>query len=103
MTKEAKQAPDVLRCTFLVNLTHARILFDSGASRSLVSETFCRNFTIPIGKLEFPVDIKNADGKILCVSKVYRDCKLEISDETFLINLIPMFMGEFDVVLAWIG
>ena len=43
---------DALIGTFLVNSLHALVLFDSGASRSFVSQSFCREFDMTIGELE---------------------------------------------------
>ncbi|GJT51305.1 hypothetical protein Tco_0977462, partial [Tanacetum coccineum] len=51
-TKEAKEAPDVLP---------ARVLFDSGADRSFVSELFSQNFIVPISQLKPPLDVEIAD------------------------------------------
>jgi hypothetical protein len=38
--EEAAEAPDIVLGTFLVNSTPARVLFDSGASHSFVTENF---------------------------------------------------------------
>ncbi|KAI3702759.1 hypothetical protein L6452_28511 [Arctium lappa] len=41
-TEEAKETIDVVSGTFLVNSLSARVLFDSGATCSFVSNTFCK-------------------------------------------------------------
>jgi hypothetical protein len=40
--EEAAEAPDVVLGTFLVNSIPARVLFDSGASHSFVTEHFVK-------------------------------------------------------------
>jgi hypothetical protein len=45
--EEAVEAPDIVLGTFLVNSTPARVLFDSGASHSFMTENF-----VTKGKLE---------------------------------------------------
>jgi hypothetical protein len=39
-TEEAEEAPDVVLGTFLINSIPAKVLFDSGASHSFVTEQF---------------------------------------------------------------
>ncbi|GJT32339.1 putative reverse transcriptase domain-containing protein [Tanacetum coccineum] len=59
-TEEAKEAPDVVTCTFFVNLLPTRVLFDSGADRSFISELFSQNFIMPINQLKPPLDVEIA-------------------------------------------
>ncbi|GJZ61294.1 hypothetical protein Tco_0617431 [Tanacetum coccineum] len=98
-TEEAKEAPDVVTCTFFVNLLPARVLFDSGADRSFVSELFSQNFIVPISQLKPPLDVQIANSKIIHVANVFQNCKVEIDNEKFSIDQIPVPMGEIDVVV----
>lgn len=98
--EEAKNTPDVLTGTFLINQKPAYVLFDSGASRSFVSESFFQGDVIPLSALDTPLDVEIADDRVVFVSSVYRECQFVIGDQVFLINLIPMKMGEFDVVVG---
>ncbi|GJV53179.1 reverse transcriptase domain-containing protein [Tanacetum coccineum] len=99
-TKEAKEAHDVVTCTFFVNLLLAHVLFDSGSDRSFVSELFSRNFIIPISKPNPSLDVEVAGSKIIHVANVFQNYEVEIDTEKFLIDLIPMPMGEIDVVIG---
>ncbi|KAI3759354.1 hypothetical protein L6452_07105 [Arctium lappa] len=51
-TDEAKASVDVVSGTFLLNSVPARVLFDSGASFSFISELFRRNIAMPTTSLE---------------------------------------------------
>ncbi|GKG08052.1 reverse transcriptase domain-containing protein [Tanacetum coccineum] len=99
-TEEAKEAPDVMTCTFFVNLLPARVIFDSGANRSFVSELFSRNFIVPISQLKPPLEVQIANSKIIHVANVFQNCKVEIDNEKFSIDQIPVPMGEIDVVVG---
>ncbi|KAI3706790.1 hypothetical protein L6452_24761 [Arctium lappa] len=60
-TKEAKETADVVSGTFLVNSLPSRVLFDSGATCSFVSDTFYKRFTIPISVLPDALVVKIAN------------------------------------------
>ncbi|GKA33766.1 putative reverse transcriptase domain-containing protein [Tanacetum coccineum] len=99
-TEEAKEAPDVVIGTFFVNLLPARVLFDSGVDRSFVSELFSQNFIVPISRLKPPLDVEIPNSKIIHVANVFQNYEVEIDNEKFSIDLIPMPMGEIDVVIG---
>ena len=103
--EEARDAPDVVSGTFLCNHIPAKILFDSGANRSFVSTKFAPHITMPLSKLRFPLEVEVAGNKVFMVSDIYRNCEIEIDSHKFKSNLIPMPMGEFDVVIGmdWLG
>ncbi|GJT75499.1 reverse transcriptase domain-containing protein [Tanacetum coccineum] len=99
-TEEAKEEHDVVTGTFFVNLLHARVLFDSGSDRSFVSESFSQNFIIPTNKLNPSLDVEVAGNKIIHVVSVFQNCEIEIDNEKFPVDLIPMPMGEINVVIG---
>ncbi|KAK1422205.1 hypothetical protein QVD17_25165 [Tagetes erecta] len=99
-TEEAKVTPDVVTGKFLVNSVPAHILFDSGASRSFVSAKFVHHPLFVIEKLPIPLEVEIADNKNFLVFNVYRSCLLIIEDEDYEVDLIPISMGEFDVVIG---
>jgi hypothetical protein len=98
--KEAKVDPDVVTGTFLVNSIPAHVLFDTGANKLFVSFHFIRNPSFIVDKLLVPLEVEVADNKSFLVFDVCRNCKLTIEDENYLIDLIPMTMGEFKVVVG---
>ncbi|PWA42977.1 hypothetical protein CTI12_AA495480 [Artemisia annua] len=102
---EAKKEYNIVTGTFFVNLLHSRVLFDSGAYRSFVSERFSRRFSVPISQLKPPLDVEVAKNKVIRVTDVFQNCEIEIYNEKYLIDLIPILMGELDVVIGmeWLG
>ncbi|GKA55998.1 putative reverse transcriptase domain-containing protein [Tanacetum coccineum] len=98
--EEDKVVHDVVTGTILVNSMLARVLYDSGASVSFVSYEFSKNLSIPPNKLPFPLEVEIVDNKVVVVSNVYRDGEIEIYDNTFRINLIPIMLGLFDIVIG---
>ncbi|KAJ9537107.1 hypothetical protein OSB04_029840 [Centaurea solstitialis] len=95
--KEAKSAPDVVIGTFLVNIRPTLVLFDSGASRSFVSQSFCKEFDQVLGDLDSPLTVEIADEKILSMATMLKGYVLEIGGVRFVIDLILIVMNEINV------
>ncbi|GKB06032.1 zinc finger, CCHC-type, retrotransposon gag domain protein [Tanacetum coccineum] len=99
-TEEEKVVRDVVTGTILVNSILSHVLYDSGASVSFVSFEFSKNLPTPPNKLPFPLEVEIADNEIVVVSKVYRDVEIEIDDSVFKIDLIPIVLRAFDIVIC---
>ncbi|KAJ0827039.1 putative transcription factor interactor and regulator CCHC(Zn) family [Helianthus annuus] len=89
---EAKMEPDVVTGTFTVNSIPTRILFDTGENKSFVSHRFIQHLSFTLTKLLMPMEVKV--GKSFIVCDMCRDCKLNVDGEDYLVDLIPMSMGE---------
>nr|GEU94026.1 hypothetical protein [Tanacetum cinerariifolium] len=72
------------------------LLYDSGASVSFVSYKISKNLSTSSSKLPSHL----ADSKVMVVSNVYRDVEIEIDDSIFRIDLIPIMLGVFDIVIG---
>jgi hypothetical protein len=97
---EATQDPSVVTGTFLVNNHFASILFDTGADMSFVSNEFkCFLGTKPT-RLKDTFSIELANGKIVETGEVISDCTLELEGHAFKINLLPVELGSFDVIVG---
>ena len=84
----------------LINSKHANILFDSGATKSFISEEFLKNLHCEIQPLDKPLMIELANQDKILVHEVCPHCEIEISGHQFPANLIPFHLGEFDVILG---
>ncbi|GJU96418.1 putative reverse transcriptase domain-containing protein [Tanacetum coccineum] len=95
-------SPDsnVITGTFLLNNHYATILFDTGANRSFVSNTFSALINIIPTTFESHYDVELADGKIIGVNTIIRGCTLNFMNHPFNIDLIPVPFGSFDVIIG---
>ncbi|GJZ32857.1 putative reverse transcriptase domain-containing protein [Tanacetum coccineum] len=91
---------NVVTGTFLLNNRYASILFDTGADRSFVSTTFSSLIDITPTTLDHYYDVELADGKIIGINTIIRGCTLNFLDHPFNINLIPVELGIFDVIVG---
>ncbi|KAJ9561310.1 hypothetical protein OSB04_006470 [Centaurea solstitialis] len=103
--EEAKVEPEVVIGIFPVNSKPALVLFDMGASKSFVSTSFCKSFSIVKGRLDEPLEVEIADDKSVIVRDVYRGNVIELGGVRFRVDLIPIPMREINVVLgmSWLS
>ncbi|GJZ57764.1 putative reverse transcriptase domain-containing protein [Tanacetum coccineum] len=98
----ASRNPDsnVVMGTFLLNNRYASILFDTSADRSFISIAF--SFLIDIAQtlLENSYDVELADGKIVRVDTIMRGCTLNFLNHPFNIDLMPVELGSFDIIIG---
>ncbi|XP_071702898.1 uncharacterized protein [Rutidosis leptorrhynchoides] len=99
-TEEAKNSSEVVSGTFLVNSQPAKVLFDSGADKSFVALNYANCLNKTLKNLEFPLEVEIADGKVVIAAGVYKDCDIEFGSESFKIDLVPITLGEFDIVIG---
>ncbi|GJU48876.1 putative reverse transcriptase domain-containing protein [Tanacetum coccineum] len=97
--RDASSDSNVITGTFLLNNRYAIIFFDTGVDRSFVSNTFSALIDITPTTLENHYDIELADGKIIGVNTIIRDCTLNFMNYPFNIDLIPVPLGSFDVII----
>ncbi|GKC93331.1 reverse transcriptase domain-containing protein, partial [Tanacetum coccineum] len=91
---------NVVTGTFLLNNRYASILFDTGADRSIVSTTFSSLIDITPTTLDHYYDVELADEKIIRINTIIRGCTLNFLDHPFNINLMPIELGSFDVIVG---
>ncbi|GJR01428.1 putative reverse transcriptase domain-containing protein [Tanacetum coccineum] len=98
----ASRDPDsnVVTGTFLLNNHYASILFDTGADRSFISTAFSSLINIAPTPLENSYDVELADGKIVGVDTIMRGCTLNFLNHPFNIDLMPVELGSFDVIIG---
>jgi hypothetical protein len=99
----AKVEPDVVAGTFMINSMPAHVLFDTGANKSFVSHEFVRHPSFVTTKLSMPLEVEVTDNTSFLVFDVCQNCKLTVENEDFDIDLIPLAMGEFKVVVGMDG
>ncbi|GJV16414.1 putative reverse transcriptase domain-containing protein [Tanacetum coccineum] len=97
---EAVQDPKVVTGTFSINDHFASILFDSGADFSFVSSEFANLLNMCPSIVSPGYVIEIADGKRVEVDRIFLDCKLELGNSLFSIDLIPLGHGSFDVIVG---
>nr|GEW76325.1 putative reverse transcriptase domain-containing protein [Tanacetum cinerariifolium] len=91
---------NVVTGTFLLNNRYASILFDTGADSSFISTAFSSLIDIVPTPLGNSYDVELADGKIVGVDTIMRGCTLNVLNHPFNIDLMPVELGSFDVIIG---
>ncbi|GJZ26255.1 putative reverse transcriptase domain-containing protein [Tanacetum coccineum] len=94
------QGPNVVTGMFLVNNRYASVLFDSGSDMSFVNISFSHLIDIKLVKLNTSYEVELANGKIASTNTVLRGCVLNLVDHLFEIDLMPIKLGSFDVIVG---
>ncbi|GJZ83564.1 putative reverse transcriptase domain-containing protein [Tanacetum coccineum] len=98
--REANPESNVVTGTFILNNHYASMLFDSGADRSFMSTTFSTLLDITPDTLDVSYAVELADGRISKTNTVLRGCTLGLLGQPFNIDLIPVELGSFDVIIG---
>ncbi|GJY67185.1 reverse transcriptase domain-containing protein [Tanacetum coccineum] len=98
--KNAHQDPNIVTGKFLLNHHLARVLFDSGADKSFVSISLASMLTIPSITLDTTYSIEMTDGNLVGTNTVIQGCTLILLNQPFEINLMPIKLGSFDIVIG---
>nr|GEU70743.1 reverse transcriptase domain-containing protein [Tanacetum cinerariifolium] len=98
--QNAHQDPNVVTGTFLLNQHLARVLFDSGADKSFVSISLAYMLNIPPITLDTTYDIEMADGNPVGTNTIIQGCTLILLNQPFEINIMPIKLDNFDVVIS---
>ncbi|GKC59787.1 putative reverse transcriptase domain-containing protein, partial [Tanacetum coccineum] len=85
---------------FLLNNCYASMLFDSDADRIFVSSTFSSLLDVAPSTLDTRYAVKLADGRILETNVVLRGCTLGLLGHPFDIDLMPVELGSFDIIIG---
>ncbi|GJZ31623.1 putative reverse transcriptase domain-containing protein, partial [Tanacetum coccineum] len=97
---DANPGSNTVTGTFLLNDHHAYMLFDSGADRSFVSNTFSTLLDIIPYALDVSYAVELADGRTSETNTVLRGCTLGLLGHPFNIDLMPIDLGSFDVIIG---
>ncbi|GJR46616.1 putative reverse transcriptase domain-containing protein [Tanacetum coccineum] len=97
---DALQDPNVVTGTYSLNNLYATVLFDSGAVFSFISTKFASllNAKSIIANPGYVIEVAN--GRKEEVDRIFHGCRLELGDSMFLIDLIPLGQGSFDVIVG---
>ncbi|GJU79935.1 putative reverse transcriptase domain-containing protein [Tanacetum coccineum] len=76
------------------------MIFDLGADRSFMSTTFSTFLNITPDTLDVSYAVELADGRISETNTILRGCTLGLLGHPFNIDLMPVELGSFDVIIG---
>ncbi|GJW07389.1 putative reverse transcriptase domain-containing protein [Tanacetum coccineum] len=97
---EQGQGPNVITSTFLLNNRYARVLLDSGSDNSFVSSGFSQLIDIKPVRLNISYEVELADGKLVNTNTVLRGYTMNLLNQLFEVDLMPIELSTFDVIIG---
>ncbi|GJX54450.1 putative reverse transcriptase domain-containing protein [Tanacetum coccineum] len=94
------KGPNVVTGTFLLNNHYAFVLFDSGSDRSFVDTRFSSMLNIDPVKIGASYEVELADGRVVSTNTVLKGCTLDLVNHIFEIDLMPIELGTFDIIIG---
>nr|GEU81983.1 hypothetical protein [Tanacetum cinerariifolium]GEW35307.1 hypothetical protein [Tanacetum cinerariifolium] len=104
-TKDVEpKGPNVVTGMFLFNNRYAFVLFDSGSNWSFVDNRFSSMLDIDPVKIGASYEVELEDGKVVSTNTVLKGCTLNLLNHVFEIDLMPIELGMFNVIIdmAWL-
>ncbi|GJZ47390.1 putative reverse transcriptase domain-containing protein [Tanacetum coccineum] len=93
------KGPNVVTGMFLLNNRYAFVLFDSGSDRSFMDTRFSFMLDIDPVKIGVSYELELADGRVVSTNTVLKGCTLNLVNHIFEIDLMPIELGTFDVII----
>ncbi|GJZ15603.1 putative reverse transcriptase domain-containing protein [Tanacetum coccineum] len=93
---DANPGSNVVTGTFLLNNHYASVLFDSGVDRSFVSTTFSTLLDVILDTLDVSYAVQLVDE----TNTMLRGCTIGLLGHPFNIDLMPVELGSFDVIIG---
>ncbi|GKF46348.1 reverse transcriptase domain-containing protein [Tanacetum coccineum] len=94
------KGPNMVTGTFLLNNRYAFVLFDSGSNRSFVDTKFSSMLIIDPVKIRASYEVELADGRVVSTNTILKGFTLNLVNHIFEINLMPIELGMFDVIIG---
>nr|GEX53869.1 hypothetical protein [Tanacetum cinerariifolium] len=92
--------PNVVTGKFLLNKRYARVLFDLGSDKSFVNINFSHLIDIEPVKVDHSYEVELADERVVSTNNILRGCALNLVNHLFEIDLMPVKLGTFDVIIG---
>nr|GEZ71853.1 putative reverse transcriptase domain-containing protein [Tanacetum cinerariifolium] len=97
---EQGQGPNVVSGKFLLNNRYARVLFDSSVDKSFVNYGLRHLIDIKQVRLIMSYEVELADGELVSTNTVLRGCTLNLLNQLFEVDPMPIELDTFDVIIG---
>ncbi|GJR69366.1 putative reverse transcriptase domain-containing protein [Tanacetum coccineum] len=94
------QGLNVVTGTFLLNNRYAFVLFDSGSDRIFMDTRLSFMLNIDPVKRGATYEVELAYGRIVSTNIILKGCTLNLVNHIFEIDLMPIELGTFDVIIS---
>ena len=97
---DTTNAETVVSGTLSICSQDAYILIDSGSTHSFIYVKFAEKLNREQEPLDYMLHVATPSGRTMIVASIYRACIVAIEGVELLVNLMPLSMTHFDVILG---
>jgi hypothetical protein len=97
---KSRQDPNVVTGTFLLINCYAYMLFDTGVDKSFVSSEFALLIGLESSKMSESYSMELTNGRLVEARDIILGRALNLYDHQFSIDLMPMELRSFDVIVG---
>ncbi|GKE35184.1 putative reverse transcriptase domain-containing protein [Tanacetum coccineum] len=97
---DANPDSNVVKGAFLLNNHYASMIFDSGANRSFMSNTFSTLLDITLDTLQVSYVVELADVRTSETNTILRGCMFGLLGHPFNADPMPVELGSFNVIIG---
>ncbi|XP_027362595.1 uncharacterized protein LOC113870198 [Abrus precatorius] len=97
---EDTHSDDLIQGACVINGVSLRVLYDSGAMHSFISNDCVRQLELPISHMTGNLIVSTPAGPSIATSLVCRDCHIYLEGQEFIVNLICLPLSDLDVILG---
>nr|GEZ21134.1 hypothetical protein [Tanacetum cinerariifolium] len=94
------RGPNVVTGTFLVNNRYFSVLFDSGSDKSFINSSLSHLIDIEPRRIPANYKVELADGRVVSTNTVLMGCSLKLTNQLFEVDLMPIELGSYDVIIG---
>nr|GEX44165.1 putative reverse transcriptase domain-containing protein [Tanacetum cinerariifolium] len=94
------QGPNLVTGMFLLNNRYSSFLFDLGSDRIFVDTRFSSMLDIDLVKIDASYEVEFGDGRVVSMNIILKGCTLNLVNHLFEIDLMPIELGTFDVLIG---
>ena len=76
------------------------MLIDSGSTHSFISTKFAEKINRGLEPLDYVLSVSTPSGRSMIVASVYRACVVVIKNVELLVDLMPLDIAYFDIILG---
>ncbi|KAI3675981.1 hypothetical protein L1987_85577 [Smallanthus sonchifolius] len=99
-SEDARYDHNVVNGKFLQNNYFSSVLFDTGADRSFISKKLSDLIKETPTLLEVKYIIEIVVGQIIEATRILKGCKLELAGHKLDIDLMPVTLDSFDIIIG---
>lgn len=90
----------VVIVTLFVCGQNAYVLIDLGSTHSFVSMVFANKLNRPMKSFRYILCVASPTGGYMLCSSIYPACELMLGNATLYVDLLPLDMRHFDIILG---